>query len=105
MRTNLMEPFCCLSAHYRQPLLPGFNRGFVNPVKLEEFAVFLTDFLFHMTIPKISSEAKGSMAVLGEGGRFTRCGDEESQEAYPKFETYVYQSSVIFPGPPLLLVA
>src|ERR1039458_6624238 len=50
-----------------QPLLPGFNRCFVDPVKLEEFAVSLADLLFDVTLPEISSEAEGSIRLLVHG--------------------------------------
>jgi hypothetical protein len=46
-----------LAAKHGQPLLPGFNRGFVDPIELEEFAVILADLLFDVAIPEVSSEA------------------------------------------------
>ena len=50
-----------------QPLLPGFDRGFVYAIELEEFTVSLTDLLFDMTLPKISSEAEGAVWLLVQG--------------------------------------
>jgi len=43
-----------LAAKNGQPFLPGFNRGFVDPVKLQELAVALTNLVFDVTLPKIS---------------------------------------------------
>ena len=50
-----------------QTLLPGFERGLVDSVKLEEFAVSLADLLFDVTIPEVSSEAERSIRVLVKG--------------------------------------
>ena len=47
-----------------QPLLPGFDRGFVDAVELEELAVSLADPLFHVTIPEVSGEAIRSIRIL-----------------------------------------
>jgi hypothetical protein len=44
-------PVLLLATKNGQPLLPGFDGGFVDPVKLEEFAVALTDLLFDVTLP------------------------------------------------------
>jgi hypothetical protein len=56
-----------MAAKNRQPLLPGFHSGFVYPVELEEFTVSLANFLFHVTIPEVSSQAKGAVGLLVEG--------------------------------------
>ena len=56
-----------MAAKNGQPLLPGFDRGFVNPVELEELAVSLADLLFDVPLPKISSEAKSAVWLLVEG--------------------------------------
>ena len=50
-----------------QPLLPGFDRGFVDPVELEKPAVSLANLLLDVPLPKISSEAKGAIWLLVEG--------------------------------------
>ena len=39
-----------------QRLLSGFNRGFVHSVELEKFSLTLGNFLFHLTIPQVSSQ-------------------------------------------------
>jgi len=39
----------------------------VNTVELEELAVSLADLLFHMPLPKVSSEAKGAIGLLVHG--------------------------------------
>jgi hypothetical protein len=36
-----------MSAKHRQTFLPGFDRGFVDAVELEELAVSLSSFFFH----------------------------------------------------------
>ena len=56
-----------MAAKNGQPFLPGFDRGFVDPVELEEFAVSFANLLFDVTLPKISSEAKGAVCLLVEG--------------------------------------
>jgi hypothetical protein len=56
-----------LTAKHGQPLFPDFDGGFVDPVELEEFAVSLTDFLFDVTLPKISSQAEGAVGLFVEG--------------------------------------
>jgi len=40
-----------MAAKNGQPLLPGFNGGFVDAVELEECTVPLADLLFHVTLP------------------------------------------------------
>jgi hypothetical protein len=50
-----------------QPLLPGFDCGFVHSVELEEFAVALTNFFLDVTLPKISSQSKGSIRLFVQG--------------------------------------
>ena len=47
-----MDAVLLLAAKNGQPFLPGFDRGFVDPVELEEFAVSLADLLFDVTLAR-----------------------------------------------------
>ena len=47
-------PIWLMPAKNRQPLFPGFDGNFVNPIELEEFAVSRPDLFFDVTLPKIS---------------------------------------------------
>ena len=39
----------------------------MNPVELEEFAVSVTDLLFHVTIPEVRRNAIGSVRLFVQG--------------------------------------
>ena len=64
---ELDGPVLLLAAKNGQSLLPGFQRGFVDPVELEEFPVALADLVFDVAIPEVSSEAEGAVWLLVEG--------------------------------------
>ena len=50
-----------------QTLLPGFDGGFVDAVKLQELAVTRADFLFNMTLPQVSRETELAVWLLVYG--------------------------------------
>jgi hypothetical protein len=56
-----------LPAENGQPFLPGFDRGFVDPLELQRLSVFLANFFFDVAIPEVSSQVERSIRVFVQG--------------------------------------
>jgi len=56
-----------MPAENGQPFLPGFDRGFVDPVELQRLSVFLANFFFDVAIPEVSSQVERSIRVFVQG--------------------------------------
>jgi hypothetical protein len=56
-----------MAAKNGQPFLPGFDRGFVDPVKLQQLSVSLANFFFDVAIPEVSSQVERSIRVFVQG--------------------------------------